>query len=365
MPLVRIRDLFLDEFETYVTGTVPRNAVIRNGDVVIGMDGDFNLAVWKRGEAALNQRLCALRPRADVDIRFIAYALPDALHVINDLAYSTTVKHLSSLEVTGERLLLPPVEEQRRIADFLDAETDRIDRMAESRERQLAGLSERQKSAFGELFSGCSSGTAVRLKHLLAMRPRYGVLVPEFADEGVPFIRVNDLLDLSGRSSNLIRIPHSLSAAYSRTQTFPGDVLVSVVGTVGRAAIVPKTLSGANVARAVALLRPQKGVSASLLVAWLGTADFEHQALLATGTDTAQPTLGMEDLSNFAVRWPSDEHEQQRLAVAVDEVVRWTNDVRKAISRQLALLAERRQALITAAVTGQIDVTTAHGADLS
>lgn len=72
LPLVRIRDLLGEEFQTYVSGAVPSRAVLRDGDVVVGMDGDFNLVVWDRGTAALNQRLCILRPRPNVDIRFIA-----------------------------------------------------------------------------------------------------------------------------------------------------------------------------------------------------------------------------------------------------------------------------------------------------
>jgi len=117
--------------------------MIRDDDIVIGMDGDFNLVTWTRGPAALNQRLCALRPREDVDMRFLAYYLPHVLSVINDLTFSTTVKHLSSMDVLGERLLLPPLSEQRRIADFLDTETGRVDSLRQLTESQLKSLDHR------------------------------------------------------------------------------------------------------------------------------------------------------------------------------------------------------------------------------
>jgi type I restriction enzyme S subunit len=71
MPLVRIRDLFAKEFSTYVTGPIPPSVVLRDGDIVIGMDGDFETVLWRRGPAALNQRLCLLRPRDGVDARFV------------------------------------------------------------------------------------------------------------------------------------------------------------------------------------------------------------------------------------------------------------------------------------------------------
>jgi type I restriction enzyme S subunit len=69
----------------------------------------------------------------------------------------------------------------------------------------------------------------------------------------------------------------------------------------------------------------------------------------------------MEDLGNFSIRWPEDQAEQTEMANAAIEHQLETAAVRVAINHQVALLSERRQALITAAVTGQIDVNTAGG----
>jgi type I restriction enzyme S subunit len=252
-----------------------------------------------------------------------------------------------------------PLDEQRRIADFLDRETARIDRLVDLRTRQRAGIEMRRRISTERLLAQCESGELTRLKYLLRARPRYGVLVPVFTGEGVPFIRVNDLLDLRGRASELARIPAALSSQYARTVVKPKDVLVSVVGTLGRATTVPDELVGANIARAVCSLRLRPEVDPTLFVAWVATSEFERQALLATGTDSAQPTLGMEDLSNFSVRWPTDVREQEKVAGQVRESESNHSELVERTGRQLALLAERRQALITAAVTGQLDVTTA------
>lgn len=100
MPLIRIRDITAAEFSTFIDpGLVPEEATIRDGDVLVGMDGDFNVALWSRGEGALNQRVCVLRAQDWQDPRFIAYALPDKLRAINDVTYSTTVKHLSAWDI--------------------------------------------------------------------------------------------------------------------------------------------------------------------------------------------------------------------------------------------------------------------------
>jgi type I restriction enzyme S subunit len=261
-------------------------------------------------------------------------------------------------------ILTPPLEEQRRIADFLNIETGRIDQLIRLRERQVHLIEERCVSALGHAFSK-KAYRPTRLKYLLLNRPRYGVLVPQFSDDGVRFIRVNDLLNLQGRADSLSRIPQSLSAQYTRTVTKPGDVLLSVVGTMGRSAVVPAELAGSNVARAVASLRPLPNVPAELLSTWLTTPEFLRQATEATGSDTAQPTLGMEDLANFELAWPMPGRDQDELLAATRRLQEQRNDLVRVFRRQSQLFNERRRALITAAVTGQFDVTTASGRNVT
>lgn len=306
--------------------------------------------------------------RTDTDVahpRFAYYWLHS--QPFQDYIYSALIVGATNqIELNRERLSgapfpLPSLAEQRRIADFLDAETARIDRLMGTRAAQVGLLEEREKIATQEAFGSCKSARRVRLKYLLSCKPRYGVLVPSFTDDGVPFIRVNDLTDLAGRVDAVAKIPYELSNQYRRTITHPKDLLLSVVGTMGRAAIVPPELVGANVARAVASLRPSPGVDPYLLAAWMSTPEFHRQAIDATGSDTAQPTLGMEDLANFSLHWPLDEQELTKLSSKLNEVKQAHTTLRFHLSRQLELLAERRQALITAAVTGQFDVSAASG----
>lgn len=250
---------------------------------------------------------------------------------------------------------------QRQIADYLDAEVQRIDTVVRKRAEQSYLLQLRRAAALAKEFDQAASSEPTRLKYLMRNKPRYGVLVPEFVDDGVPFVRVNDLLDLQGRSATLVRIPETLSRQYARTRIQPNDILLSVVGTLGRAALVPAELEGANVARAVASLRVRHDVDPGLFVRWIETADFMRQAVDATGGDTAQPTLGMEDLANFKLRWPTEADEQRRLAQVVEEVAKHHDELAACYQKQTRLLAELRRTLITAAVTGQLDVTTARG----
>lgn len=306
--------------------------------------------------------LHVLRAGPDIDSRYLLYNMHS--HAFLKLGEAEMYGVAGQKRVPDDFLrnlsvALPTLDEQRRIADFLDAETARIDQLAALRKEQDASLVERETSALESLFASYPQIHKTRVKFLLATRPRYGVLVPEFVDEGVPFIRVNELIDTKNKIDRLNKIPLKQSVQYKRTIVRPGDVLLSVVGTMGRCIVAPPELKGANIARAVASLRMRKGVSADLFASWLHTSEFNRQALLATGSDTAQPTLGMEDLSNFSLSWPRSEQVQREMASSSHTIRQQVAEARHLLNRQLSLLAERRQSLITAAVTGQLDVTTA------
>ena len=121
MPLVRIRDVTTGQTNTYYTGTYEDAYLVHQGDLLVGMDGDFNSGFWGPKTALLNQRVCKISPiEAFYDKRLLALALPGYLAAINANTPSVTVKHLSSRTIGEIGLPLPPAAEQIRIAAKLE-----------------------------------------------------------------------------------------------------------------------------------------------------------------------------------------------------------------------------------------------------
>jgi len=150
-PLVRIRDLYRTRTEVQFNGPEVREAVINTGDLIVGMDGDFNAARWRGGRALLNQRMCCLRPRKQIATEYLALVITKALKFINDLTLSTTVKHLSSGDVKRLRFPVPSEVEQLQIVAHVEAETapvndaitraeEEIKLIREYRDRQIADV---------------------------------------------------------------------------------------------------------------------------------------------------------------------------------------------------------------------------------
>ena len=146
LPLVRIRDIESNAPQTFYKGEVVEDAIIDNGDILIGMDGDFNIAIWNGGKALLNQRVCKVEKDEKFDGKFLFYLFPKYLKVINDLTYYTTVKHLSNNDLWKVKYPLPPKSEQTAIAAYLDRKTAEIDELIADKKRLLE-LYEEEKIA--------------------------------------------------------------------------------------------------------------------------------------------------------------------------------------------------------------------------
>jgi type I restriction enzyme S subunit len=120
-PLVRIRDVLKGKSETYYSGEIPEGYWIDKGDIVVGMDGDFNINWWSSEKSLLNQRVCKVQLYSSLyDKRYLYRALPGYLEAINRYTSSVTVKHLSSKTMLSIPMPLPPLNEQTRIANKLD-----------------------------------------------------------------------------------------------------------------------------------------------------------------------------------------------------------------------------------------------------
>lgn len=127
MPLIRIRDVVRGFSETYTTEKYNEEYVVHEGDMLVGMDGEFNIAKWGKIPALLNQRVCKIIPKESVFGNYIYYAMPKALKEIEDRTPFVTVKHLSAKEINKISIPLPPLETQKQIAANLDKVTHTID----------------------------------------------------------------------------------------------------------------------------------------------------------------------------------------------------------------------------------------------
>jgi type I restriction enzyme S subunit len=117
--LVKNRDLKSDDQVFHYCGPYESGFLVKNGDILIGMDGDFLPCLWAKGPALLNQRVGRIVPLEGLNLQFAYYYLMAPLKQIELMTASTTVKHLSHGDIEGIKKRLPPLTEQTAIAAVL------------------------------------------------------------------------------------------------------------------------------------------------------------------------------------------------------------------------------------------------------
>ena len=245
MPLVRIRDVKRGFSETYYSGEYPEEYILHAGDLLIGMDGEFNIARWKSRDALLNQRVCKVSAKDGVCEEYLRFALSKELKGIEDRTAFVTVKHLSAKELNKLEMHVPEISEQQQIAETLD----KIESIIEKCQRELNKLDELIKARFVELVRD-NITTATKLKFVVEDERiiTYGIVKPgEHTVGGVPIIKVKDFPNGVILLDDLLLASREIESKYKRSRVKEGDLLFSIRGSVGRTAFVPKELVDANI----------------------------------------------------------------------------------------------------------------------
>jgi len=126
LPLIRIRDVKRGFTNTYFNGLFHEKFIIKNGDILIGMDGEFNLSPWRSEPALLNQRVCKIESNNELKLlnSYLLHFLPIQLKKIEEKTSYVTVKHLSVKDINNIQIPLPDITIQKNIATILDKADD-------------------------------------------------------------------------------------------------------------------------------------------------------------------------------------------------------------------------------------------------
>jgi type I restriction enzyme S subunit len=168
----------------------------------------------------------------------------------------------------------------------------------------------------------------------------YGIVQPgSQTNGGVPIIRVNNFRDTRIDVSDVMKVTPEIAAKYERTRLKGGEVLLTVVGTVGQVAVAPSTVAGYNVARAVAVIHPLPHVSAEWIALCL-RSPYSQYLLGSRANTTVQTTINLKDLRALPIPLPP---ERERVSItemvgAIDDritLLRETNTTLEAIAQAL------------------------------
>ena len=146
--IVRIRDIKKGFSKTYYNGEFKDEYIIHRGDLLLGMDGEFNIEPWKSEKALLNQRVCKVEAKEGIDKNYLYFALNIELKKIEKKTSFATVKHLSAKVLNNIELKITNFNEQIKISHILANILKSID----LKEKMTNQLDELIKARFVEMF---------------------------------------------------------------------------------------------------------------------------------------------------------------------------------------------------------------------
>ena len=122
IPLIRIRDVLSGKAGTYYTGEYSNEYIVKKGDILVGMDGNFNLGIWNDVDGLLNQRVCKLYTKDNNKLLdgFIKHYMGPVFRKIEESTAGGSVKHLSAKAINSIIIPLPPLPVQEAIVNILD-----------------------------------------------------------------------------------------------------------------------------------------------------------------------------------------------------------------------------------------------------
>lgn len=287
---------------------------------------------------------------------YLNFQLRSMAPELRGLNMGSTHQTIYKADAAAITIVVPPLPEQRAIADFLDQETARIDTLIDEQQRLVDLLRERRVNTVATALRGLSGRTKLKYRAVV----QTGVTLNGEGDPSWPewpYLRVANVqvghVDLAEVKTIRLR-PEDASMSALR----PGDVLMTEGGDIdklGRGAVWSGEIPAALHQNHVFAVRPDRRLSPKFLVYVLDGPEARAYFMTTARKTTNLASTNKWTLGNLPLACPALE-EQQRIVAYLDEQTSKVDTLIAETERFIELARERRSALITAAVTGQIDV---------
>lgn len=328
--------------------------------------------------AVCSNFVAGIKLRAGFDSSFWRYVHAAAYAVrltIGSINQTSGIQNLDQGRYFNERAPIPPPEEQKAIADFLDRETGKIDALMAEQEKLIELLKDKRRAVISHAVArGLNSDVPMKpsgIEWLGDVPAHWDVgplkrfwfvtdckhLTAEFVPDGVPLASIREV---QSRYVCLEAAKRTTERFYEQLieggrQPLPGDLIFSRNATVGEVAQVPPSCERFAMGQDVCLLRRRHAAFSSDYMQYVigSPAVFEQLNQLMIGSTFKR--VNVEQIRALMVPCPPA-REQQTIAAWLESELARLDDLTGEVGRSMGLLKERRSALISAAVTGQIDV---------
>ncbi|OGS94605.1 MAG: restriction endonuclease subunit S [Gallionellales bacterium RIFCSPLOWO2_02_FULL_57_47] len=288
-----------------------------------------------------------------------------------------TQLNLNTDTIGSIRIALPPDDELQDVLSFLDRETGKIDALIAEQRRLVELLAEKRQAVISHAVTkGLNPNARMKdsgiewlgdvpehwevrkMKHLATRiasgkTPLGGSEI--YVDEGVMFLRSQNVYDEGLRLEDVAYISEAIDEVMSVSSVRPNDILLNVTGaSIGRSCVVPSEFPAANVNQHVCVIRLRTLAQVPFVGLFFKSMPVKNQIAHAQN-GAAREGLNFDQIGNMSIAMPPS-NEQKSITAFLDIETAKFDTLTAEAHRAIELLRERRSALISAAVTGKIDV---------
>ena len=328
---------------------------------------------------AVNQRVCAITTKK-VHAKFLYYQLNRSPYFLmfNDGSNQT---HLSNDAYKKYPVLLPSTIEQEKIANFLDFETAQIDTLIEKQQTLIQLLKEKRQAVIShavtkglnpdapmkdsgvEWLGGIPSNWSVGALKYWADIIDCKHITAEFVEDGYPLASISEVKEwtVNLSTSKFTTKKYYLELIENGRKPVIGDILYSRNATVGEAALVIDDMPDFAMGQDICLIRSNDKILSEYIMYVLNSGIIKKQLDLAMVGSTFK-RINVDNIRNFDISFPSLYEQQEIIDILKINIAKYDSLILQA-EQAIQLMQERRTALISAAVTGKIDVRGWRAAD--
>ena len=336
IPLIRIRDVLSGKAGTYYTGEYSKDYIVKKGDILVGMDGNFNLGIWNDVDGLLNQRVCKLYTKDNTKLLdgFIKHYMGPVFRKIEESTAGGSVKHLSAKAINSIEIPLPPLPVQNEIVRILDNFTN----LAAELQAELQARQQQYEYYKWSILENLSCPTK-HITDIALVKARVGwqrLTTAEYQSSGDYY-----LITGTDFKNGQIDFGHCVFVSKERFEMDPniivskGDILITKDGTLGKVAFVgeepnkPTTLNS-GVFR---IHITDENVSPRYLFHYF-TSKYFTDFVNSVKTGSTIPHLTQQGLVSLNIPIPSIT-EQQRIVDILDRFDTLTNDLTKGLPAEI------------------------------
>jgi type I restriction enzyme S subunit len=355
---------------------------VRAGDILVSTVRTYLKAIATVKEAPDNMvastGFCVIRPTGSLDPEYAGWVAKSDEFVDEVVSRSIGVSYpaVNASQVVDIAIPIPPAEAQRRIAAFLNDKTAQIDALIANKRTLLERLAEKRQAIITRAVTkGLNPAAPMKYSGIKWMgnvpahwslrrlkfgttkigsgvTPRGGASV--YVDDGVMLLRSQNIHFDGLRLDDVVYIDEDVDRDMAETRVKLYDVLLNITGaSIGRCCVFDRPDTRANVNQHVCIVRTTPDMSPNFVGLYLSSQIGQLQIDLSQN-GASREGLNFDDLGSFVLTLPTPPEQQEIASRTMERVAELDRQCRK-VRDSIALLAQYRSSMISAAIAGQIE----------